>query len=828
MNTGQLRRELRRDAPNLSKELDSLVSNWLAGLLDRIDTDKPVDEFRPKQVNDPIWGTVELRPWEVALLDTPLLQRMRGVKQLGLASLVFPSASHDRLEHILGVVGATERMIYALTQQIERWNRDNANKPLPQIEQKDRYALRLAALLHDIGHGPFSHALEPVLETNSVLLDDNNSSSETNWRTDLKTAQTILKKNYSLNKLPALGEVLAAKMVLTEPMYNVLGSDRIFTERGRTVDELLEFIVAAIVGGVEGPGATHLTAIISSQIDADKLDYLARDAHHSGLEIGFDTDRLLSRLEILKVTPDNIDSNASGLRERAAQSTDQTFHQLGIAASGFGSFEQMLIGRTFLYDRLYHHHKVRAAEAMAQRLMIVAERDRRIRFGLDEIFVSLGDDTMLRTFSGEVTHKNLKASSPAAASLAKGILNRELLHRAYAFRGRFVTAPPGFNRERTDLHRQAVWRRVVKELESLRNRYSLGVEIHDVARRCAAAISESGDDPRMGRYIEALDELGPEHIIVDLPESKAGAIRLLARYPNGALKVPEFSFNPIKWSDAYEIQKRTGYVFSPRAVIPIVALASRIVFLSRFGVTMSRESDGYIKAGQSVPEQWLEALVNANIIYQDAANFLNTQRYSLLQVRADDLKLPQEWIASDPDIAHRLAQQLNDHLRGGLTAEHLKALGEVLEAIYAFIETWYSSERVTQALEDEGALQSRIRDCFRHRELKVQEGAEVGGGELDLYVQDAILVENKFREQVAKPAEVAPSSGMQGRRYAIALNSQVVIVLLGYTPKPGQFPNKSQSVSISPILQPDTDRVEIRVTVPYNAVRPSDEKAKST
>ena len=129
---------------------------------------------------------------------------------------------------------------------------------------------------------------------------------------------------------------------------------------------------------------------------------------------------------------------------------DQLFYQLGIAAAGFGSFEQMLIGRTFLYDRLYHHHKVRAAEAMAQRLMLVAERDRKRRFDLGEIFLRVSDDTMLRIFAGDITHKRLDNGSRAAAALARGILDRELLHRAFAFRGRFIAVPPGLSRERIE------------------------------------------------------------------------------------------------------------------------------------------------------------------------------------------------------------------------------------------------------------------------------------------------------------------------------------------------------------------------------------------
>jgi hypothetical protein len=91
-----LRKRLLEVAPRLAAEAESLVEGWLSDLLEKLRTGE-VPEFRPKQVNDPIWGTIELLPWEVALLDTPLLQRMRGVRQLGLAQLVFPGASHGRL-----------------------------------------------------------------------------------------------------------------------------------------------------------------------------------------------------------------------------------------------------------------------------------------------------------------------------------------------------------------------------------------------------------------------------------------------------------------------------------------------------------------------------------------------------------------------------------------------------------------------------------------------------------------------------------------------------------------------------------------------------------
>ena len=228
------------------------------------------------------------------------------------------------------------------------------------------------------------------------------------------------------------------------------------TERSRSAEELEEIIVAAIIGAIEGPGASHLSALISSQIDADKLDYLARDSHHAGLEIGFDTDRLLARLELLHVRPENVDASATELRVRAEASPEKHVLQIGIAASGFGSFEQMLIGRTFLYDQLYHHHKVRAAEAMAQRLMLVVERERGRRFDFSELFLPVSDGALLRMLSGQVTHARMNLTVGKSSSLSQNILDRDLLHRAFAFLGRFITSPPGLDQETANKNRQAL------------------------------------------------------------------------------------------------------------------------------------------------------------------------------------------------------------------------------------------------------------------------------------------------------------------------------------------------------------------------------------
>lgn len=821
MNDGALRSAVRAAGPLLAAEVEGLCREWLEPLIERLG---PSNTFRPKQINDAVWGTVELLPWEVAILDTPLLQRMRGVRQLGLAHLVFPGAVHDRLEHIVGVVGAVERIVNSIDRQIERWNRDprNSARNLPAIQLGDRHRLRLAAIFHDVGHGPFSHALEPVLEVISPL--GTSDDSATGWRADIAKVRDVLKAQYRLNSSPSTSEIMAVMMILSDAVGQVLASDHLITDRWASAPKVQEQLVACVIGAVEGPNADHLSAIVSSQLDADRMDYLSRDSHHSGLSIGFDTDRLLSRLEILQLRSDNTPGADQAIQLRIAGRAPDPVLQIGIAASGFGSFEQMLIGRTFLYDRLYHHHKVRAAEAMAQRMLLVAERDRQKRFSLAEIFLSVGDDTLVRILAEEVNHKQLVTKSKPASRLATDLVNRRLLHRAYAFRARFVATPPGLDHDKADEIRNVQWRRLLKALDTLAKRYDVGVAIHGLACRAADSLAAAGVEVEfMRRCAGILREIGPEQIIVDLPDRKADAIRIMARYPDGTLKVPEFSFNPVKWADAYDLQKRTGYVFCPRDVVGLVALAASIEFMSRFGVVLGPDAEGHIKAAPTTKPSWLAPLVAAGILDQEAADQLESKRYALLSVQVEDLGVPSEWIEEKPHFAQELVAKIRMGLRSGLTFDNMKAFSQVMEAMFAFVDMWYSGNHVTGSVKHEADLQKRLRSHLESRSLSVQEGSAVAGGELDLFVAGSVLIENKFKgTPTADPVSAAPNAGAQGRRYAIALRSQVVLSVAAVKVKAGvPVPQRSDMVEIR--QTDDDNRLEIRFTVPFGAVVPSKE-----
>jgi HD superfamily phosphohydrolase len=172
------------------------------------------NEASPKAFNDPIWGTIELYPWETILLDSPLIQRLRGIRQLGLAHYVYPGASHSRLEHTLGVVEASERMIQALVRNADhrRIYGDDPDEGIPVPSDRDRYSIRLAALLHDIGHGPLSHVTEPVIEQR--------------YKEEFERSKQLLRDGFAGVAKIASSEVLAVLMVMSTAIQRIFEDAR--------------------------------------------------------------------------------------------------------------------------------------------------------------------------------------------------------------------------------------------------------------------------------------------------------------------------------------------------------------------------------------------------------------------------------------------------------------------------------------------------------------------------------------------------------------------------------------------------------------------------
>jgi len=191
-------------------------------------------------LRDPLWNTIRLDSLAVRLVDLPPFQRLRYVRQLGLAYLVYPGATHSRFEHALGTYHLARRTLALLGER----------GALVGIDADDCDVVRAAALLHDVGHYPFSHALEEI---------------------------------------GALHHEEVARPLITDgPVAAVL--------REELGDGAPERVMRLIRGASESP----LQGLISGSLDLDKIDYLKRDALMCGVSYGeIDVDRLLHSLALV-------------------------------------------------------------------------------------------------------------------------------------------------------------------------------------------------------------------------------------------------------------------------------------------------------------------------------------------------------------------------------------------------------------------------------------------------------------------------------------------------------------------------------------------------
>jgi len=284
-----------------------------------------------KVINDPIWGCVNYYSWEIKIIDTPLFQRLRDIYQVGLGVFTYPSARHSRFEHSLGVVAIASRMIGSLKGQTS-----------VNIEEIDVHEVRLAALLHDIGHCFYSHLSE-------------------SFYGDLP--EFIALKRYFNSKykvMPKPHEIFSYIIINTPSFISFLDSNNVIpqklVENCNGLETLMKRIGKMIIG-VSNKGRhtgqdknkyySFLTQIINGDIDADKLDYIKRDSYTSGLPLTFDTERLLYKISV-------------------RENEDHSDYQMVIDMAGITAVEEITFSKLMLNNYIYHHQKVLATETMAK------------------------------------------------------------------------------------------------------------------------------------------------------------------------------------------------------------------------------------------------------------------------------------------------------------------------------------------------------------------------------------------------------------------------------------------------------------------------------
>jgi len=290
----------------LAREVDAYVGEVCRGYTWRVSGEGKV-------IRDAVHGYQLLEPHEVAVLNSPLVQRTRLIHQTALAYFVYPTATHTRFDHGLGVAKVAGSMADALVVRNELAGRSD-----PILTRR---RLRLAALLHDIGHVMWSHLGESLL---SEL-----------FARELAEARAA-HEAFADKKI---GDILSYLMI-TSPTF-VEGLNQVGESVGLGATAGPE-IAGLVLGYSADPNLQFEADIVSGPFDADKLDYLLRDCHFSGIRSTIDIDRLYLSARVLR------EKDMPGL--------------LAWDISSIPNLEQVLFAKLMLFPALYHHQKVRAFE----------------------------------------------------------------------------------------------------------------------------------------------------------------------------------------------------------------------------------------------------------------------------------------------------------------------------------------------------------------------------------------------------------------------------------------------------------------------------------
>ena len=309
------------------------------------------DYKRDKIIRTSVYGDITIDKDDLPFVDTFYLQRLRNISQTGILHYVYPDARHSRFEHSLGVYWMTKKIL--------------SNNDWDSVEnyKKD---LRLAALLHDIGHGPFSHMAEIILnwfEVDNILRKKEGALISSAYH-ERKAASMVLGHDYQRPYL------FRKEMKYKSKSFDYHSKlKQAIENHGASPERIAKFI--------QGDSSEWLAPLINGPIDMDKLDYFQRDAHYTGTPGGgMDTEFLLRNI----LPGDN---------------------KILMTEKGVNEYLQLLLGREFIYSATVYH----PVATVAQSMFLVALDDIMAQQGLTTneylefiLHLDMMDDQDLRMF----------------------------------------------------------------------------------------------------------------------------------------------------------------------------------------------------------------------------------------------------------------------------------------------------------------------------------------------------------------------------------------------------------------------------------------------
>ena len=524
-----------------------------------------------KEINDAVWRTISLTPFEVLILDSPLVQRLRRVRQLGVVHWVYPGAGHSRLEHSLGAVHQDQRLCEAVNRHAGERN---------SLGGEWVSLLRLAALVHDIGHGLMSHVIENVY-TSLGVTDD----------LRLQFADRLGVETCSLSEA-------AASFILGSDIFGEL-VDRACNKTGQVLPSGWQrHLSGLILGRPVHPRWPLLQELISGPFDADKLDYMSRDSQSAGIPNSTDIPRLIQKVRVAELPQSELPSD---IAKRVVGGQPSYFIQ-GILLSGGRTLDELMIARTLLFDKIYRHQKTRAVEAMVSNvvgLLVPHLKPESVLLlpltNSDDDFVNLNRET-IRTQLPLRQEARQHPDLDTAADIIARIRDRNLFVRAYAFSHTMPHDP-----FRDDTRQKAGLERLCRDFNS---NPAVRAELLSAIVSATEGVLGHAND-----LLPAITNDAPLKAFIALaPFGRSTKMNEIARayLVTGDRKLVKFKDDSAEspaWSNAYLMTRDTGYVFAAPEYAPAVYLACEAVFRQRYGVRTPPSAMDYSKAGKDAVEE---------------------------------------------------------------------------------------------------------------------------------------------------------------------------------------------------------------------------------